>query len=205
VKRVVAIVPAAGRSQRFGDANKLLQHYGRSTVVGTVVSKLLSADLPVIVVTGHERELIEGACPGASFVFNPLFEEGIGTSVAAGVNAAGDVNGVMIALADMPGLDPAAIRAVNDCFDRMPLTPQPPPGRAPGRGGDRAIVGVRYADEPDRPGHPILYGSAYLPQLRSLQGDKGARELLMANRQHWSLVEWPGRLKDVDVPSDFTA
>lgn len=193
MKQVVAIVPAAGRSRRFGVANKLLQPFGASTVVGTVVSTLQSVGLPVIVVTGHEQELIEGACPGASFVFNPLFEEGIGTSVAAGVAAAGGVDGVMIALADMPGLDPAAVRAVVERFREIPLTPQ-----------SRAIVGIRYADEPERPGHPILYGAAHLSQLRALDGDVGAKEILMTNRDHWDLIDWPGRLGDLDVPSDFS-
>lgn len=192
MKRVVAIVPAAGRSQRFGVANKLLQPFGSSTVVGTVVSTLQSVGLPVLVVTGHEREAIKDACPGASFVFNPQYEEGIGTSVAAGVAAAGEVDGVMIALADMPGLDLAAVRAVAERFLEMPVTPQ-----------SRAIVGIRYADEPERPGHPILYGAAHLPELRSLKGDVGAREILMANRDHWNLIDWPGRLADLDTPADF--
>lgn len=191
MKRVVAIVPAAGRSQRFGVANKLLQPYGQSTVVGTVVATLQAAGLPVLVVTGHERELIEAACPGAEFVFNPRYEEGLGSSIAAGVSAMGDVDGVMIALADMPGIDPAVIRAVEIRFEALPVTPQ------------TAIVGVRYADEPDRPGHPILYGSAYLPELKQLSGDVGARALLIANRDRWVLIDWPGRLSDFDTPADF--
>lgn len=191
MKRVVAIVPAAGRSQRFGVANKLLQPFGQSTVVGTVVATLQVAGLPVLVVTGHERELIEAACPGAEFVFNPRYEEGLGSSIGAGVTAVGDVDGVMIALADMPRINPAVIRAVENRFEALPLTPQ------------TAIVSVRYADEPDRPGHPILYGSAYLPELKQLSGDVGARALLMANRDRWVLIDWPGRLADFDTPADF--
>lgn len=204
MRRLVALVPAAGLSTRFGEANKLLQPYGASTVVGTVVATLLSAGLPVVVVTGHDAEAVREACPGAEFVFNPRFREGLGSSIAAGATAVGDVDGVLIALADMPGIEPAAVHALLECFLKMPLSHEPPlPRQTPGRDGDRAIIGIRYAGEPHLPRHPILFGRAHLPQLRALQGDIGAREAVRANREDWSVIDWPGRLDDFDTPADF--
>lgn len=188
MRRLVAVVPAAGMSRRFGAANKLLRPYGGSTVVGTVVSTLLSAGLPVIVVTGHDAEAVRDACPGAEFVENPDYEQGLGTSVAAGVRAA-DADGVMIALGDMPGLDFDVVRALREAFEVA----------APG-----AILAVRYADEPARPGHPIVYDAVHFPALLSLSGDVGARDYLSAHRSSICWIHQPGSLPDLDFPSDFS-
>lgn len=152
------------------------------------MATLLSAGLPVIVVTGHDAEAVRDACPGASFVENPEYEQGLGTSVAAGVRAA-DTDGVMIALGDMPELNGDVVVALRGAFELA----------APG-----TILAVRYADEPDRPGHPIVYDATHFPALTCLGGDTGARDYL---RAHFTSILWihhPGRLPDLDFPSDFS-
>ncbi|MCC7434027.1 MAG: nucleotidyltransferase family protein [Methanoregulaceae archaeon] len=182
---VRAVVPAAGLSRRFGPENKLLQPYGDSTIVGTVVRTLQDAGLPVIVVTGHEAERVSAVCPRADVVFNPDFEDGMGTSVACGVRHAMPCDGIMIALADMPGLSGATIERLIEAFDGEP----------------ERIVAPRYASEPDRIGHPIVFGSAYHGELCTLRGDVGARDLLKQWRDRIVWVDCEGGLTDIDVPS----
>lgn len=181
---VRAVVPAAGFSRRFGRDNKLLQPFGESTVVGTVVRTIQAAGLPVVVVTGHEAERVGAACPGAELVFNPDYEEGMGTSVACGVRHAAPCDAIMIVLADMPDLAGSTIERLVSAIDGSP----------------ERIVAPRYADEPDRIGHPILFGSAYHDDLMGLRGDIGARELLRQWRERIVLLECPGGLADMDVP-----
>lgn len=183
VAGIRAVVPAAGLSRRFGPENKLLQPYGDSTIVGTVVRTLQDAGLPVIVVTGHEAERVSAACPGADVVFNPDYEQGMGTSVACGVRHAMPCHGIMVALADMPGLTQSTIERLIGAFDRQP----------------ERIVAVRYAAEPDRIGHPIVLGSAYHAELSALRGDVGARDLLRQWRDRIVWVDCAGGLADIDV------
>ena len=180
-----AVVPAAGLSRRFGPQNKLLQPYGDSTVVGTVVRVLRDAGLPVIVVTGHEAQQVSAACPGADAVFNPHYEEGMGTSVACGVKHALPCDGIMIVLADMPGLTGSTVGRLISAFDGHP----------------ERIVAVRYAAEPGRIGHPIVFGSAHHGALSALRGDVGARDLLREWRDRIVWVDCDGGLADIDVPS----
>lgn len=187
MRRLVALVPAAGLSTRFGEANKLLQPYGVSTVVGTVVATLLSAGLPVVVVTGHDAEAVREACPGAEFVFNPRFREGLGSSIAAGVRAV-DADGVLIVLGDQPGLGNDVVHAMRGAFEVAP------PG---------AILAIRYANEPDRPGHPIVYEAAHFSALAALGGDVGAKDYLRSRSDSILWIHLPGRLRDLDVPTDF--
>ena len=58
---VSAVVPAAGLSSRMEGRNKLLLPWEGGTVVGAVVSGLLSCALDVVVVTGRDAELVAEA------------------------------------------------------------------------------------------------------------------------------------------------
>ena len=95
-----AIVLAAGSSRRMGK-NKLLLPYKGRPLLAYVVGNILAAKLgSVIVVTGHEAELIGEALKGlpVKLVHNPRYEEGMTSSIQTGVAAAADGEGYMICL-----------------------------------------------------------------------------------------------------------
>ena len=78
-----AVVLAAGRSRRFGRANKLLRPVAGTPMVRRVVETALeSRARPVIVVTGHEAEAIEAALAGLPLVLarNPDYGSGLARS-----------------------------------------------------------------------------------------------------------------------------
>ncbi len=177
---VSAIVPAAGLSTRMGGPNKMLLPYGESTIVGTVVRTLLACDLDVVVVTGRDAALVSEAAEPARAVFNERYREGLGTSIACGVAACPPDHGYLIALGDMPELSTDVVRL---------LAAQAEPD---------AILAPVYAQEPDRPGHPVLFGSIYRESLLGLTGDEGARAVLRANRGKLRLIPVAGALVDID-------
>jgi molybdenum cofactor cytidylyltransferase len=180
---VSAIVPAAGLSTRYGGPNKLLQPWKDSTIVGSVVSTLLACGLRVTVVTGRDAELVSRCVSPAQTVFNPDFASGLGSSIATGVREAPAGNGLLIALGDMPELSADTVRILIERYTT----------------GDLILAPV-YESEPDRPGHPVLFGADYRSELENLTGDQGARDVLRAHKENLVLLPLMGGLLDIDTP-----
>ena len=69
---------------------------------------------PVIVVAGHHRDEIARTFPNHRVVFNPDYEQGMSTSVKAGIRALAcrDVDGAAIFLVDHPLIDRETIDAL---------------------------------------------------------------------------------------------
>lgn len=180
---VTAIVPAAGLSRRFGGPNKLLQPWGDTTIVGAVIRTLLSCNLPVVVVTGRDADEVAEYCGGASIAHNPRYEEGLGLSIAVGAYRVPEGHGVLITLGDMPDLRPEVVRTIVGNLQKP-----------------TDILAPVYLDEPDRPGHPVLFGTSYREVLTSLRGDEGAKAVMQENRSHLKLIQVEGNLTDIDTP-----
>ena len=113
---------------------------------------------------------------GAEVVECPEWEEGQAASLRCGLEAVGDADRVLVLVGDQPGVSAAAI-------DR--LAGEPPGSRA-------AYDGV--------PGHPAVLGPDLLTAARSLEGDRGLRDVTP-----WRHVECAdvGSGRDVDTPSDL--
>lgn len=108
--RSAAIILAAGLSQRMGTINKLLIPIdGVPMIRRSVAAYLGVCDGEVSVVTGYQRADVEAALHGldVQFVFNPNFEQGQKTSVAAGLAASASAQDTFIGLGDQPFLTTA--------------------------------------------------------------------------------------------------
>ncbi len=182
---VSAVVPAAGLAKRMGGPNKLLLPYGETTVVGVVVKTLMECGLDVVVVTGRDADLVEKAVAPARTVFNPDFEQGMGTSIAVGARAVPEGNAVLIALGDMPAL-------IGETVDAILAS-----------GSEDKIIVPHYLGNPDVPGHPVLFGSSFRWALTRLSGDTGARPIIESNPDSVVTVHFRGALKGIDGPHDI--
>lgn len=180
-----AIVLAAGRSQRTGGPNKLLHPLAGQPLLGHALETVAGLRLSqAIVVTGRDRDAIEhlARCHGLSPVHNALFEEGMGTSIAAGAAALEPGHaGVYIHLGDLPFVTRATFHALADAL------------RNDETGAADAFVpecnGVR--------GHPVLFRTRVVGELSQLRGDGGARHIL--SRRVCRRV----RVNDPDISRDF--
>jgi molybdenum cofactor cytidylyltransferase len=187
-RRVAAVVLAAGRSTRMAGLNKLLAEIARRPLVCIAAeAALASRAKPVIVVTGHQRELIERSLAGLAvrFVDNPDFAQGLGTSLKAGIAAVPpDADGVIVCLGDMPGVDAELINRLIDAFD-------------PDRG---ALVVVPTIE--GKRGNPVLWSRRFFPELMAIEGDVGARHLigLYGEAVLEVPVEGKAALVDIDTP-----
>ncbi len=106
--RVGIAVLAAGRASRMGgERHKLLAEFSGEPLVRRSVAEALSAGaVQVAVVTGHRAEEIERALAGLEIrtIRNPDFASGMASSIRVGVEALHETDGIVIALADMPGV-----------------------------------------------------------------------------------------------------
>jgi molybdenum cofactor cytidylyltransferase len=192
-KRVAAIVLAAGRSTRMGAINKLIVQIGGRPLVRIAAEQALASQAgPVIVVTGHQREKVEGALKGLNvrLVHNPDYAEGLGTSLRVGIGAVPEgADGAIVCLGDMPQVDAALINTLLDAFD-------------PERG---AFIVVPTID--GHRGNPVVWARRFFPDLMAIGGDFGARYLIGNYAE--AVVEVPvaggAALTDIDTPESLSA
>ncbi len=184
---------AAGQSTRMGGRNKLLARVGEAPLICATVRTLLAAGLQLLlVVTGHERERIAQALARepVQLVHNPAYRTGLSSSLRCGLTALpAETAGVLICLADMPRVGARDIRRLIRAF-------APEEGRAicvPSFGGRR--------------GNPVLWARRFIPEMMAIDGDTGARGLLLRHTDIVHEVEAAdaGVLFDVDTPEDLAA
>lgn len=190
--KVAAILLAAGRSTRMGETNKLAARLaGKALVAHVVGAAAASKAVETVVVTGHQREIVEplAAGEGVRFVHNPDYREGLSTSLAAGVRALGGAcDAAIVLLGDMPSIDSAMI-------DRMIDTA----GSAP---ADSIVVAAHGGKR----GNPVLWPRRYFEELTRIEGDIGARQLIAAHGGSVVAVELgEAAAFDLDTPQALAA
>ena len=184
---IACILLAAGSASRFGSQKLLARLPDGRRVIEASATNLFAAGVEnVVAVARSDRELIRvlEAC-GCQVVINDRADEGMGTSIAAGVAATSAATGWLIALGDMPSIRVETIFAVIKVIAN----------------GSRIVVPSMHG----RRGHPVGFSDSYLTRLQALTGDTGAREILKADV---TLVEDinvddEGIFSDIDVPDDL--
>src|SRR2546421_11797084 len=105
---ITAIGPAAGLSCRMGQ-NKLLMRFGGKSLIERAVDTLIASGVDeLIVVLGHEANLVRSRLEGkrVRFVDNLDYRAGLSMSVRVGMKAAPKgSDAMMIYLSDQPLLE----------------------------------------------------------------------------------------------------
>ena len=175
---IALILLAAGRSERFGSDKLTVLFRGRPLWEWAAAAAESAGFESLYLVIGEHSRVT--AREKWRPVVNPDAERGLGTSIAAGVRAAAHHDRVVIALADMPLMEPAHLRLLGQ------------------------ETGAIFTRQPDgSAGNPAAFGQEHFAQLRTLDEDRGVRSLSLPN----ALVIAPqtsDMLIDVDTPSDLT-
>jgi len=185
--KVAAVVLAAGQSRRSGPVNKLLARAGAVSMIECTVDAVLQTGLhETVVVTGYQAEAVRAALGtrAVRFVHNPAFANGLSSSLQAGIGSLGEsVDAALVCLADMPMVSSTLMRSILAAY-------------RPGRGC--AIVVPCHAG---KRGNPVLWDRRFFTEMASIEGDVGAKHLLV---EHSELVcELP--VEDDAVLTDFDA
>lgn len=189
------VVLAAGRGSRFdgGSEGKLGQPLDGSTVLGTTLANAIASRLPVVVVTtARFADAVRESVAARDVVLLPEVggeasgggELGMGTSIAAGVQASAAATGWLVLPGDMPRVDVATIHAVARAIEHHP---------------------VAFAQHEGRRGHPVGFAAALYQELAGLRGDEGARRVIARYPAVGVEVDDPGIHVDIDTPADLAA
>lgn len=189
---VGAVLLAAGRSSRMGGPNKLLALFDGVPLVRRSALRLAaSAAGPNVAVVGHQAEAMRGALAGTGLeiIENPDFESGLASSLKAGIgHLPPTLDGVLVALADMPGV-------TTQDYDRLIAEFR--------RHGGSAVV---RATSGGRRGNPAILPRPLLGRIEELQGDEGARHLVESGGLEIVDVEiGEAAHVDVDTPDALAA
>lgn len=184
-----AIVLAAGASTRFGSPKQLVRIDGRPllhAIVGRAVE-----------VAGHSVTVVLGARASeftpllrhmpASVVVNRDWEEGMASSIRAGVSQTpGAVDGVLLMLADQPGVSAEDLRRLAGAWRRQP----------------DSILAAQYSGIA---GVPAIFPRWAFRDLAGLRGDRGAQALLKRHVDRVARLPMPSAAVDIDRPEDLLA
>jgi molybdenum cofactor cytidylyltransferase len=185
---VYGILLAAGRSLRFGADKRLAPLInGLPMTLHTALRWQEAMDNQLLVILRSEDEKLASLLTNASIAYThcPLAILGIGHSLSHGVHCTDHAAGWVIGLADMPRVKPDSIAAVARAIK-------------PGRIVVPMIQSIR--------GHPVGFDAMFGPELCDLNGDTGAKKILVAHSQslHHLELNDPGILYDVDRVDDIS-
>ena len=186
--RPTIVIPAAGRGSRFGGPlHKLQQAFEGSTVLGTTLRRAVETQLPVVVVTTAALAPLAGrvlAQRDIVVLSDGEAARGMGASIAAGVAERSGAPGWLVLPGDMPLVRPGTMLSVASALEH------------------HAVV---HAQHRGRRGHPVGFAAELYSELVLLDGDDGARRIMLRYPAHGCEIGDPGVLLDVDTHGDLDA
>lgn len=184
-----AIILAAGLSSRMGRPKQLLDWGGRP-LLRHVALQALAAPLDlVLAVVNPAQPAVAAALEGlaVALVDQPDPAAGLGDSLRRGAQALPDsITCALVLLGDQPFVTGELIAGLLAAAEASPHTIAAP------------LIAGRRAN-------PVLFKARWLPELRRLGGDEGARQLIGSQPDELLLVPCAAAetAADLDTPEDY--
>jgi molybdenum cofactor cytidylyltransferase len=190
---MIGILLAAGFSRRFGSTNKLLYPLPDGRPIALVSAMNLINVLPtsIAVLRPEQIELQKLLLnAGLNVVFcgdqDQEMADSLSTAIRFSNQFEASSDGFIIALADMPFIQPSTIRKVSNKIIE-----------------GASIVIPTFNDQR---GHPIGFSAKFRNALENQRGDIGARSVIKHHLNEVELImsDDEGILKDIDTVADLT-
>ena len=177
------VVLAAGAGTRFG-GNKLNALVRNKPLYEHTLERVEAfSAFPAYIVTGSEEQ------KDIATVWNKEPERGIALSLTLGLKKALEdrpgLKGILFTVCDQPGLDTSTMQQIFRTASRHPGS-------------------IVCAGSGERTGNPVCWDRTFFPELLTLEGDEGGRQIMRKYREKVKIVQAdPEELKDIDRREDL--
>ena len=186
---VGALVLAAGSSSRMAGTQKLLLEVDGRPMVRHAIEAASEGGCHQVLVVYASTEVRDAVDSAAELVYNPRAGEGMSTSLRAGLHGMRpDMEAALVVLGDQPLVGSRAVSVLLRSWRRE---------------GSRPAVAMAGNSEKQRWTPPVVLSRELWPDLESLEGDAGARQLLDNHPELLDVVPAAGRPDDIDTPDDY--
>ena len=187
-----AIILAAGASTRLGSPKQTIVYEGKTLLQHAADAAQGAGCKPVIIVLGAHADAVQSHLAhfraiAAIIVYNNHWQQGMGTSIVAGVTALLEaeptIAAAIILVCDQPFANAALLHHLIAQYNQT------------GKG----IAASTYAGTI---GVPALFDRKYFDALMQLSGDEGAKKILLQHEEDVTLVPFEKGVIDIDTIKD---
>ena len=191
LQKLAAVLLAAGGSSRMGRPKQLLRIENEALVTRMARRLIELGPDSVMVVTGSAWQAVDNQLSGlpVQIVHNSRWEEGMASSLAAGVNnLPAEIEGVLIMLCDQWRVGLANLQGLVHAWNA----------------DISHIAAACWHDEGRQViGPPAIFPRALFEELTALKGDRGARLVIESHRKCATFVVMEPACFDLDEPPDL--
>ena len=192
MRKVAAIILAAGESSRFGKSKQLLSINGKSLLERIVHEALEANCSPTLVILGADAEEMEREIDAtrAVVIKNEYWKRGIATSIRVAIQNlienARRTDAAILLVCDQPFVDARIIRGLIELHEKT----------------QKPIVASSYAGTL---GVPALFDRSCFNGLLALEEESGAKSLILSKPDDVAVFQFPGGEIDIDTAEDWQA
>jgi molybdenum cofactor cytidylyltransferase len=185
------VVLAAGASSRMRRGAKQLLRFENKTLLRLAAESATGskAAKTVVVLGANSAEMHDEIKDlPVKVCFNENWAQGLSSSIKCGFKALLDetenLRAVVFTLADQPFITAEKINSLMEAFEKT---------------GKRLVA----AEYNETVGVPALFSAELFAELETIEGDKGAKQLILKHLDFAELVSLPEAAVDIDTPEDF--
>ncbi len=187
IDQVYAVILAAGKSARLGQPKQLLEWQNRTLLEHALSNAGMVFKDRVLVILGAEAKLIQSKInlAGAEVIVNPDWQTGIASSIRAAIQALpNSATAVMLMLCDQPLITAVQLQSLINAWQA-------------------SLAQIIASEYHQSIGVPAIFPASYFDQLLGLEGDKGAKSLLIKHQTDLIRILLPEAELDIDTLADF--
>jgi len=192
-KSIGIIMLAAGASRRMGKPKQLLKIDNQTLIERAIAITQALDNQHTVVVLGANAEKITpfiSTLPTLDFIINEHWEQGMGTTLKAGVefflSKKMDLSAVIVMVCDQPYLSSKKLQELVDTYHETKAN----------------IVTTTYNNIK---GVPALFSKDLFDKLIGLNKDEGARKIIKKYTGAIETIDFPKGIYDLDTPEAYQA
>jgi molybdenum cofactor cytidylyltransferase len=181
---------AAGSSSRLGQPKQLLRFNGKPLLQHSIDIALAVNKGPVLTVLGANADMIKKhvTVTGGHIFTNDNWQEGMGSTIAYGVQRMYELHPEMMALiimvCDQPLITPSLLNELIQMHEE----------------NEKRIVACAYGDSL---GTPVLFERRFFNELTQLNGHGGAKKIIFKYPEDVAAMPFPDGNIDIDTADDY--